>query len=107
MSEAMLTREQLNAAFDAWKRDALIAGIAPPEWQARIEAIRALALSSIAMREALNKIAMFNDIMANRCLASSGTYKWFDEPVSVQIARETLASLPEPNDAEAYQEQGK
>lgn len=40
-----LTKEQINLAFDAWKRDALIAGIAPADWQERIEAIRTMALS--------------------------------------------------------------
>ena len=40
-----LSREQINLAFDAWKRDSLIAGIAPADWQDRIEAIRTMALS--------------------------------------------------------------
>lgn len=42
------------------------------------------------LREALNKIACYDDTSANRNLAVNDTYSWFDEPGSVQIAREAL-----------------
>lgn len=42
-----LSREQINLAFDAWRRDTIIAGIAPADWQERIDELRTMALSSL------------------------------------------------------------
>ncbi len=50
------------------------------------------AMARIAHLEAaLTKIASFDDVGASQRLASSGSYARFDEPGSVQIAREALA----------------
>jgi hypothetical protein len=42
------------------------------------------------LRAALEKIACFDDLGANKRLTSSGSYGSFDEPGSVRIAREAL-----------------
>lgn len=42
------------------------------------------------LRNALIKIAAVDDMLANDRLATNGSYSGFDEPGSVQIARETL-----------------
>lgn len=40
---------------------------------------------------ALDKIAAWGDKSANEMLAKTGSYRWFDEPVSVEIARAALS----------------
>lgn len=54
---------------------------------------RELERENNAMRAALERIACANDFMAEAWLEKTGSYSSFDEPNSVQIARETLASL--------------
>ena len=46
-----------------------------------------------AMKEALVQIAAFDDTSASERLAATGSYGSFDEPGSVEIARECLAKL--------------
>ncbi len=41
----------------------------------------------------LTKIACFDDAEGNKRLATTGKYYAFDEPASVQLARETLAKI--------------
>lgn len=43
--------------------------------------------------EALNSIAAFTDELANDRLKETGSYSSFDEPGSVQLARETLEKI--------------
>lgn len=45
--------------------------------------------------EALTQIACFDDETANRKLATENTYRWFDEPGSVQAARAALSAVKE------------
>lgn len=47
------------------------------------------------MRDALVKIADFDDSIGNARLEKHGEYSGFDEPRSVKIAREALASHPD------------
>jgi hypothetical protein len=46
-----------------------------------------------ALKAALKSIAAFDDDYANRRLRDTGSYGYFDEPGSVQVAREALAAL--------------
>lgn len=55
---------------------------------------RAQAEAKDAWREALERIACFNDTSASQHLDRTGSYGYFDEPGSVQIARESLAAAP-------------
>ena len=48
---------------------------------------------NVALREALTKIATFDDLFASDRLATNGSYGAFDEPGSVEIAREALAAI--------------
>jgi hypothetical protein len=65
----------------------------------QIDGLVSRALASEAtlasVREALRKIAAFDDKDASSMLALTGSYGMFDEPGSVQIAREALSLLGE------------
>jgi hypothetical protein len=45
------------------------------------------------LREALERIAAYDDHGAEEVLEAKGSYGCFDEPVSVQIAREALQAI--------------
>jgi len=47
-------------------------------------------IGSQVMLEALVKIAAFNDTQATEQLRENGSYSLFDEPHSVEIARDAL-----------------
>jgi hypothetical protein len=57
------------------------------------EALVQMAPALIACAEALQKIAAFNDVSASQHLRLCGSYRLFDEPCSVHIAREALRRL--------------
>ena len=122
MSEAMLTREQVLAIQ---KRRAQFKGT---DLFPEIAALCTMALSSIAMRDALKPrplsefpesekraLVFYNrDKTTNRLVSRSLAYRYHDGvwmSEGMDWPPETLAipltALPEPNDAEAYQEQGK
>lgn len=42
-----MTRERLETIFETFKRDALIAGIAPPDWDKTIERVRDMAIEAL------------------------------------------------------------
>ena len=51
---------------------------------------RKMNIGSQVMLEALVKIAAFNDTQATEQLRENGSYSLFDEPHSVEIARDAL-----------------
>jgi len=46
------------------------------------------------LRAALTRVAAYDDAAASDYLRSTGSYRGFDEPVSVEIARTALESKP-------------
>jgi len=46
-----MTRERLETIFETFKRDALLAGMAPADWDKTIDKVKALAIEALAMRE--------------------------------------------------------
>lgn len=52
----------------------------------------ALAIHAPALREALKKIAAYDDEGANQHLERTGSYGRFDEPGAVQVARAALTA---------------
>jgi hypothetical protein len=65
----------------------------------RLERERDAALADNAkLREALERIAAFDDEGASRRLASTGSFALFDEPGSVEIARAALADTGAPGE---------
>lgn len=57
----------------------------------------ALAAENARLREALTRIACFDDIEANITLEKRGSYSSFDEPDAVYIARTALAPTVQPS----------
>lgn len=53
-------------------------------------------------KNALKKIAAFDDAIGCEHLAATGSYAAFDEPASVQLARKTLADGNKPKDNERW-----
>ena len=84
MSDTPLT----DAIFDAqaWRQ--------PDTWATQIDVLeahaRTLERENARLREALEKIAAFNDVAGSQQLADTGSYTAFDEPGSVEIARASL-----------------
>lgn len=59
-------------------------------------ALPSLAEEAEKLREALRKIAAFDDVGASAYLKNHGSYGMFDEPGSVRIAREALDKTTTP-----------
>ena len=45
-----MTRERLETIFETFKRDALLAGMAPADWDKTIDKVKALAVEALEMR---------------------------------------------------------
>ena len=59
--------------------------------------IRNLIDDNTIMKAVLIAIAAFNDDMGNGRLVREGSYKGFDEPFSVEIARDAIAACEKEN----------
>jgi len=65
------------------------------QYQENFERAEASEAEAARLREALEKIAAFDDSAANTHLRVTGSYAGFDDPASVAIAR---AALPRPDE---------
>lgn len=69
-------------------------GAAAPQEREDAKGAKPLMGADIALLvHALRRIACFDDVIASARLAQTGSYSAFDEPGSVQIARETLSAF--------------
>ena len=105
MSDSLNPLADLRAAIDLARSRSINArwpdaGLSVEEhaaWGALSTALAAAEAEREGMREALKKIAAYDDEGGNHMLKSRGSYASFDEPGSVEIARRALNS--EPSDA--------